>query len=241
MVSAKYAIVFGFILAFAQMATVSGLTDSCLDCGADCLSAVQSAVPVCIAAGLEISSSLLDCVSGLMAAARGCHKCIKSLVCCVTDSCSICECDCHNLLQFQAPAFSSAFQDHSWLFTEQCHFAYIGNPPCHGCEGKNVYKSVNCSKSVFLHYHDYLIDGRWTVTQDVDSDDFASVIRNKGDGFDDEECPEKETTRWEYRSKKAPDAGWHSGDDLKLVPFIKEGELREKALKLREKSSNFRK
>jgi len=29
------------------------------------------------------------------------------------------------------------------------------------------------------------------------------VVRNRGDGFDDEECPEKETFGWELRSKKA--------------------------------------
>ena len=35
------------------MTITAGQADSCLECGADCLSAVQSAVPVCIAAGFE--------------------------------------------------------------------------------------------------------------------------------------------------------------------------------------------
>ena len=55
---------------------------------------------------------------------------------------------------------------------------------------------------VYLHYHDYIIDGRWVVTENVDSDDKSAVVRNKGDGWDDEECPEKETYNWELRSKK---------------------------------------
>ena len=55
---------------------------------------------------------------------------------------------------------------------------------------------------VYLHYHDYIIDGRWVVTENIDSDDKSAVVRNKGDGWDDEECPEKETYNWELRSKK---------------------------------------
>ena len=58
--------------------------------------------------------------------------------------------------------------------------------------------------SLFLHYHDYILDGRWVVTENVDSNDENAVVRNRGDGFDDEECPEKETFGWELRSKKAP-------------------------------------
>ena len=64
---------------------------------------------------------------------------------------------------------------------------------------------VDCrsnSDRVYLHYHDYIIDGRWVVTENIDSDDKTAVVRNKGDGWDDEECPEKETFKWELRSKK---------------------------------------
>ena len=56
---------------------------------------------------------------------------------------------------------------------------------------------------VYLHYHDYILDGRWVVTQNIDSDDKTAVVRNKGDGWDDEECPEKETYNWELRSKRS--------------------------------------
>ena len=57
---------------------------------------------------------------------------------------------------------------------------------------------------LFLHYHDYILDGRWVLTEDMDSNDKTSVVRNRGDGLDDEECPEKETFGWELRSSKAP-------------------------------------
>ena len=57
---------------------------------------------------------------------------------------------------------------------------------------------------VYLHYHDYILDGRWVVTENIDSDDKSAVVRNLGDGLDDEECPEKESYVWQLRSKKAP-------------------------------------
>ena len=57
---------------------------------------------------------------------------------------------------------------------------------------------------VYLHYHDYLLDGRWVVTEDINSDDKTAVVRNLGDGWDDEECPEKESYVWQLRSKKSP-------------------------------------
>ena len=60
---------------------------------------------------------------------------------------------------------------------------------------------------VHLHYHDYLLDGRWVVTADLDSDDTAAVVRNLGDGWDDEECPEQESYVWQLRSRRAPGAG----------------------------------
>ena len=45
------------------------------------------------------------------------------------------------------------------------------------------------------------------VTADLDSDDTAAVVRNLGDGWDDEECPEKESYVWQLRSRRAPGAG----------------------------------
>ena len=66
------------------------------------------------------------------------------------------------------------------------------------------------------------------------------MVRNRGDGFDDEECPEKETFGWELRSKKAPgkilecleydtiyltDAGWFKDFQLKLEKFLKEKDI----------------
>lgn len=57
---------------------------------------------------------------------------------------------------------------------------------------------------VYLHYHDYILDGRWVVTENINSDDKSAVVRNLGDGWDDEECPEKETYSWQLRSRKAP-------------------------------------
>ena len=71
----------------------------------------------------------------------------------------------------------------------------VRDPQCNVC--KSYFR-------LFLHYHDYIIDGRWVVTENVDSNDENAVVRNRGDGFDDEECPEKETFGWELRSKKAP-------------------------------------
>jgi len=215
-----------------RISTTVGITESCLDCGTECLSAVQSAVPVCIAAGFEYTQALFGCVQSLLAVLQGCQRCLKSLVCCVTDSCDICECDCHHLLQFKAPPFSQTFDDHSWLFSEQCHFAFIGNPDCADCEGKNVYQSVNCSNSVYLHYHDYLIDGRWVVTEGLDDNDVNAVLRNRGDGLDDEECPEKEDFKWETRSKKSPAAGWFKDSTIQLQPFQTKEELSLKASRL---------
>ena len=76
---------------------------------------------------------------------------------------------------------------------------------------------------MYLHYHDYLLDGRWVLTPGLDDDDRTALVnifkrreramlhlnlhhqvRNLGDGFDDEECPERESWRWEMRSTRAP-------------------------------------
>eukprot|EP00092_Neocalanus_flemingeri_P061271 GFUD01073626.1.p1 GENE.GFUD01073626.1~~GFUD01073626.1.p1 ORF type:complete len:238 (+),score=53.26 GFUD01073626.1:99-812(+) len=196
------------------------LEGGCLKCGSPCLSAVRGALPGCVAPGLaaggalaggdvdlNISEDVFQCVKGIVGAASVCRDCLDSLVCCVTDSCNFCACDCHNLLKFSAPLSSPTRDEHPWLFNPQCHFAYIGTPACKDCDGKRVYESINCDKSLFLHYHDYILDGRWVVTESIDSNDETAVVRNRGDGFDDEECPEKETFGWELRSKKAPGKG----------------------------------
>ena len=70
---------------------------------------------------------------------------------------------------------------------------------------------------VYLHYHDYILDGRWVVTENIDSDDKSAVVRNLGDGWDDEECPEKESYVWQLRSKKAP--GEHKTNSREQVIF----------------------
>jgi len=72
--------------------------------------------------------------------------------------------------------------------------------------------------SMYLHYHDYLLDGRWVVTRDMDEDDKEAVLRNKGDGFDDEECPENEGWKWELRSNRTP-AGWLPVTGVKLEQY----------------------
>jgi len=63
------------------------------------------------------------------------------------------------------------------------------------------------------------------LTQNIDSDDKTAVVRNLGDGWDDEECPEKETYVWQLRSKKNPDAGWIGDSQLRLEQFIKNQDL----------------
>merc|ERR1719323_2206206 len=63
------------------------------------------------------------------------------------------------------------------------------------------------------------------VTENIDSDDKSAVVRNLGDGWDDEECPEKESYVWQLRSKKAPDAGWIGDSQLRLEQYIKEKDL----------------
>ena len=59
--------------------------------------------------------------------------------------CSLCECNCHNLLRFSAPLSSLTRQQQPWLFAPSCHFAYIGTPACQDCDGKRVYQSVDCA------------------------------------------------------------------------------------------------
>jgi len=191
------------------------LTQGCLQCGSPCLSAVQEAVPGCVAAGLlDAGPSLFSCVRDVIGASSACRDCLASLVCCVTDSCSYCTCDCHNLLQFSAPPSSPTRLEHPWLFDPKCHFAYRGTPPCRGCDGRRVYQSVGCKVGLYLHYHDHLLDGRWVVTTTIDSHGADGLVRNLGDGLDDEECPEKETWGWQFRSRKTP--GWLTDMEVQL-------------------------
>ena len=63
---------------------------------------------------------------------------------------------------------------------------------------------IKADSRVYLHYHDYILDGRWVVNENINSDDKTAFVRNLGDGWDDEECPEKETYSWQLRSRKAP-------------------------------------
>jgi len=223
----------------------------CLRCGGPCLDSVTEALPGCLVPVLAAASSLtgipvpdlgitgdvISCVRGLVSSSSECRECVESLVCCVTDSCNFCECDCHNLLQFKAPLSSATREEHPWLFADQCHFVYIGTPACQDCDGKRVYKSVECDKQVYLHYHDYILDGRWVVTENIDSDDKSAVVRNLGDGWDDEECPEKESYVWQLRSKKAPDAGWIGDSQLRIEQYIKEKELLRSAKLLLDKKN----
>merc|ERR1711915_755749 len=215
------------------------LDGGCLKCGSECLSAVTGALPACLDQGLNIGGTMIGgmvdlsitadvfrCVRGLLDALSSCRDCIESLVCCVTDSCDFCECNCHNLLRFSAPLGSPTREEHPWLFTPQCHFAYIGTPDCCDCDGKRVYEAIDCNRTLFLHYHDYILDGRWVLTEDMDSNDKTSVVRNRGDGLDDEECPEKETFEWELRSSKAPRVGWFKDPELVLEKYLKIDNLR---------------
>jgi len=216
---------------------VHSVSSGCLQCGSPCLAAVEGGLQGCLttglaaagaAAGLDVVSpaaavaggELVRCLRGLVDTLSACSSCAESLVCCVTDSCSLCECNCHNLLRFSAPLSSLTRQQQPWLFAPSCHFAYIGTPACQDCDGKRVYQSVDCANSVYLHYHDYILDGRWVLTADVDSDDTAAVVRNKGDGLDDEECPELEGRGWELRTRTSPAAGWALDPQLSLQQFV---------------------
>ena len=67
----------------------------------------------------------------------------------------------------------------------------MGTPACKDCDGKRVYKSVDCQQrwltisvkqcqkifsSMYLHYHDYLLDGRWVLTPGLDDDDRTALV-----------------------------------------------------------------
>merc|ERR1712013_750562 len=53
----------------------------------------------------------------------------------------------------------------------------------------------------------------------------SDVFRNRGDGLDDEECPEKETFGWELRSSKAPKMGWFKDTELVLEKFLQDEDI----------------
>ena len=73
-------------------------------------------------------------------------------------------CSCANLLRFSAPISSPTRVEQPWLFQPevvvvivtiindhwciviQCHFAYMGTPACKDCDGKRVYKSIDCQQ-----------------------------------------------------------------------------------------------
>jgi len=52
------------------------------------------------------------------------------------------------------------------------------------------------------------------VTTTIDSHGADGLVRNLGDGLDDEECPEKETWGWQFRSRKTP--GWLTDMEVQL-------------------------
>merc|ERR1712209_350764 len=87
-------------------------------------------------ADFGLNGGVVTCIKDLFSSSSDCKGCVESLVCCVTDSCNFCECDCHNLLRFSAPLSSTARGEHPWLFADQCHFVYIGTPACEDCDGK---------------------------------------------------------------------------------------------------------
>jgi len=108
------------------------LEGGCLKCGLSCLSAVESALPACVTPGLavggtiaggvfdlSITADVFRCVNGVVGAVSACRECVESLVCCVTDSCDFCACDCHNLLKFSAPSTSPTREEHPWLFNPE--------------------------------------------------------------------------------------------------------------------------
>ena len=78
---------------------------------------------------------------------------------------------------------------------------------------------MGCKVGLYLHYHDLLIDGRWVVTTNIDSHGADGLVRNLGDGLDDEECPEKETWGWQFRSRKTPGKKMRSEDSKVLSLF----------------------
>jgi len=203
--------------------------EGCLRCGQPCLQAAENTLLPCITAAVgEAMISVFSCVKESLQTATACKKCLASLACCVTDSCSFCECSCANLLRFSAPISSPTRVEQPWLFQPECHFAYMGTPACKDCDGKRVYKSIDCQQSMYLHYHDYLLDGRWVLTPGLDDDDRTALVRNLGDGFDDEECPERESWGWEMRSTRAPGTGWREDGEILLKHFI-EGDSRQEA------------
>merc|ERR1712200_99367 len=117
--------------------------EGCLRCGQPCLQAAENTLLPCITAAVgEATMSVFACVKESLQTATACKKCLASLACRVTDSCSFCECSCANLLRFTAPISSPTRIEQHWLFQPQlsspslhvlslqCHFAYMGTPAC---------------------------------------------------------------------------------------------------------------
>merc|ERR1712013_563347 len=62
-------------------------------CGQPCLQAAENTLLPCITAAVgEATMSVFACVKESLQTATACKKCLASLACCVTDSCSFCEC-----------------------------------------------------------------------------------------------------------------------------------------------------
>jgi hypothetical protein len=96
---------------------------------------------------------------------------------------------------------------------------------CRNCDGKRAYKSQGCDKSMWLHYHDYWVGrggGGWYLSANENDGEKASLMRNKGDGMDDEECPELETTPWQfttdtYNAGTKKKVAWTEATGVKVV------------------------
>merc|ERR1711913_197573 len=79
--------------------------EGCLRCGQPCLQAAENTLLPCITAAVgEATMSVFACVKESLQTATACKKCLASLACCVTDSCS-----------------SPTRIEQPWLFQPQCH------------------------------------------------------------------------------------------------------------------------
>jgi len=200
--------------------------------GGMCFKTLIPAIKHCVLAAGTVHlmnfPSVFLCAYKAYGALKQCAPCIMDLVCCGIDSCSICDCGCKaKTLQFQStgrrPARAIAF-----LFKPQCKFVYRPEmTKCRECDGKRAYKSQGCAKSMWLHYHDYAWGfgrdgGGWYLSGNVDDGEKASLMRNLGDGWDDEECPELETTPWQfttdrYNAGTKKKVAWTDATGVKVV------------------------
>jgi len=69
--------------------------------------------------------------------------------------------------------------------------------------------------------------------------DLRHQVRNLGDGFDDEECPERESWRWEMRSTRAPGTGWREDGEVLLKHYIEGDRQEARSSDLREGPVHF--